>query len=300
MAQEPNYYAALGLQADANEEAIEAAYRGRSLRFRVGQPRARATDQVGATQEQIEQAYAILGDPEARALYDANHLPTKPPRTVRRRVPPWVWVLGSMWLVALLIVGCVGIRSRASSDDNPIGRIISQTVTAGAVAEGGKATATPSIGAATTARKVSPTSAALLPTTATSTTVTVSLPPVPVRTTIPISTPRPTLTVAPTATELPTAAAAPLPPPVVSEPAPAPEPTPPPSFRATDRIGTTLPVNLRSGPGSGYRSFGLLPTGTPLQATGETVSAGGQLWRRFVLEDGQIGWVRDLDVLPAQ
>jgi len=26
----------------------------------------------------------------------------------------------------------------------------------------------------------------------------------------------------------------------------------------------------------------------------------GQLWRRFLLQDGRVGWVRDLDVFSAR
>jgi hypothetical protein len=92
-------------------------------------------------------------------------------------------------------------------------------------------------------------------------------------------------------------------PPPTEPPPPAPEPPPteaPPPFAATDRIGTALSVNLRAGPGSGYASLGLLPTGTLLRATGETAYSGGQLWRRFVLHDGRVGWVRDLDVFAVR
>jgi hypothetical protein len=49
----------------------------------------------------------------------------------------------------------------------------------------------------------------------------------------------------------------------------------------------------------GSATLGLLPSGTLIQATGEATSAGGQLWRRFRLEDGRVGWIRDLDVLSV-
>lgn len=312
MAKEPTYYEILGLQPDADGAAIEAAYRGRSLRFKVGQPRTRAAEQAGPTQEQIEQAYAILGDPESRTLYDAVYFPLKQPRNVRqRRVPPWLGALGSACIVALLVVGCIGIRSRAASDGGAIGRIIGQRATASAVAGG--VSATPSSGPSVTAGNASPTSAAALPAvtairTAQIATATVPVTLAPSVTAIPTTAPSPTPTVAPTATAEPTATATlappptatPLPPPTVAS-APEPEPTAvAPSFRATDRIGTALSVNLRSGPGAYYASLGLLPTGTLLQATGETAVVGGQLWRRFILEDGRVGWVRDLDVFSVR
>jgi uncharacterized protein YraI len=61
-----------------------------------------------------------------------------------------------------------------------------------------------------------------------------------------------------------------------------------------------LSVNLRTGPGAEFPSQGLLPTGTLLSATGETVTVRGVLWRRFTLQDGRNGWVRDLDTLPVR
>jgi hypothetical protein len=113
----------------------------------------------------------------------------------------------------------------------------------------------------------------------------------------------------PTATpEPPTATPEPPPttepPPPTAEPPPAasgPPPAPPPAspFRATDRIGAPVPVNLRAGPGAGFATLGALPPGTPLAATGESASAGGVRWRRFSLADGRAGWVREVDVLPA-
>ena len=57
-----------------------------------------------------------------------------------------------------------------------------------------------------------------------------------------------------------------------------------------------MPVNLRSGPGTGFATLGLLPPGTPLAATGESASSDGFLWRRFRLADGQVGWVRAADL----
>jgi hypothetical protein len=105
----------------------------------------------------------------------------------------------------------------------------------------------------------------------------------------------------PQATATPVAAPEPTPVPVLAPTATAvaPSPTPLPAFPATDRIGTTQAVNLRSGPGTAYPTQGLLPSGTPLAATGETRVVAGVLWRRFALADGRDGWVRDSDVLPV-
>ena len=63
-------------------------------------------------------------------------------------------------------------------------------------------------------------------------------------------------------------------------------------------MGAPTPVNLRSGPGADYPTQGSLAPGTPLAATGESSQAGGFLWRRFLVEDGRTGWIRDVDVQP--
>jgi len=320
MPKEPSCYDILGLRPEADATAIDAAYRGRSLRFRVGQSRTSGAESTGPTQEQIEQAYAILGDPESRALYDAVYFPVKQSAMKRRRLPIWLWAIIGVWVVALLAVLLFGLRSRTQGDGGAIGRIAGQTVTSVA-GEGASATITvvPSGGAASTG---SPTTvAALPPSTATSTvpgvTATVAMAATATPTVAPTVAPSATQPTAPTATvrptntaTLPPSTATVVPPPTVApttaptiaepEPTPEPEPTATPSFRATDRIGTTLSVNLRNGPGAAYASLGLLPTGTLLQATGEMATVSGQLWRRFMLQDGRVGWVRDLDIFPAR
>ena len=134
----------------------------------------------------------------------------------------------------------------------------------------------------------------------------------------PTATPTATPTPSPAATSTPTApapsptptpeaspaepeAAPPTPEPQPEPPAPpAPSPPPPPAraFQATDRVGAPTPVNLRSGPGADYPTQGSLAPGTLLAATGESSQAGGFLWRRFLVEDGRTGWIRDVDVQP--
>ena len=330
MPKEPNYYDILGLRPEADAAAIEAAYRGRSLRFRVGEGRIRGAEQTGPTQEQIEQAYAILGDPESRALYDAVYFPAEQPPVRRRRIPIWLGALIGVWLVALLAVVLVGLRNRTQADSGVSGRIAGQTA---AIVAGGGASATITITPAGGAVPGgSPTTiAALPPMTATSTVPAVTataMAPTATAAVAPTAVPSATSTIAPTATVGPTNTATtppptatapaptiaavpptPVPPTATPEPvptalpptaAPEPEPTATPSFRATDRIGTALSVNLRVRPGTASASLGLLPTGTLLQATGETERVSGQLWRRFVLQDGRVGWVRDLDVFPAR
>lgn len=312
-ASEPDYYALLGVEPTADAAAIDAAYQGRSLRFRVGQLRQRAEGLSGPSQEEIERAHAILSNPESRALYDAVYFPDKaPPAPPRRTIPPWVWAIAAVWVVAIILVACIGVRSRVTPEDGAIGRIVSQTATAEAARAGGTGTVlasptAPAAPASATATQavvavVSP-SATLVPTLPPTAT---PAPPTATATLAPTATP----TLPPTATPLPPTAT-PLPPtptpepptptPVPPPPEPEPEPEPPtPSFQPTDRIGVQVNVNLRNGPGTGYVSLGPLVPGTLLQATGEAVNAGGQLWRRFRLADGRVGWVRDVDVFPVR
>ncbi|CAA9555462.1 MAG: hypothetical protein AVDCRST_MAG18-641 [uncultured Thermomicrobiales bacterium] len=346
MGREPDYYAILGVEPTADAGAIDAAYRGRSLPFRVGQLRRRTDETTGPTQEGLEQAYAILSNPQSRLLYDKIYFPDKPQPAPRRRIPAWVWGLTAAWIAAIVVVGCIGIRSRITPDESAIGQIV-RTATAGmAIGNAGAvATAPPSSPTPLIATAPAVTVAAALPPTATATTVmstatppastaptamatptnrptdvpiaapaatstiTVGTPTPTQAATAPTATVQPTATIAPTSTVVPqpTATVVPIPTATAPPPLPTPEPPPPPApteapppFQPTDRIGTALSVNLRNGPGAGYGSLGLLPTGTQLRATGESAYSGGQLWRRFVLRDGRQGWVRDLDVFPVR
>ena len=325
MSKEPSYYAVLGLQPQADAAAIAAAYRGRSLKFRVKQSNERGTEQAGPTQEQIEQAYAVLGDPDSRARYDAKHFPAKHSTVRRRRIPIWLWAIIGVWAVALSGVVVFGLRSRTQIDGGAIGRIAGQTATiVAARGAGGTATVPPSGGgvsggaptivaapppATATSTPLHTTATVVAVSTATATVAPTVIPSAtqttgPTATVMPSNTATaqpPTATTAPPPTAVPPTAVPPIAEPPIAEPPTAePEPTATPSFRATDRIGTSLSVNLRNGPGAAYPSLGLLPTGTLLQATGATATAGGQLWRRFLLQDGRVGWVRDLDVLAAR
>ncbi|MFN8513313.1 MAG: hypothetical protein U0232_01730 [Thermomicrobiales bacterium] len=320
MGSEPNYYQTLGVEPTADQAAIEAAYQGKALRFRLGQLRDRARTLPGPSQEEIEQAFAVLGNPEARALYDAAYFPEK--ATARRRLPVWLWGVAAAWVAVIAIVIVLGARSRLVGDGGPIGQLVGTAT----------ATAVPSVVAA-----VPPTETATLAATAappTNTAVAVVAPssaPTPTIPAAPTDTPTPatpSLTFRPTATEPPSPTATiangnaradrhacadrhavpptatPVPPPPTEAPpteAPPPEPTPTPSFRATDRIAVTVQVNLRAGPGTNFATVGpALAPGTLLAATGESANAGGYLWRRFEVADGRFGWVRDVDVLPVR
>ncbi len=307
---EPNYYAILGLTSTATAEAIEAAYRSRLLPFRVGQLRQRSAASDGPDIADIEQAYAVLGNAGRRAAYDAEYFPTKEPVARRSRFPAWLAALATLCILALCLLGYLGLRGRNTTDPGVVSQPAQtppRSIVAGsertvtiAASQAGQAVSSPTVPIATASSTGAVTvvpSSTIPPATAVPTVIPTTTPTVtraaPTNTALPMVTPTPTTvppTVPPTATE---------PPP--PEPEPEPEPTvAPPPFPATDRIGTAQSVNLRSGPGVGYGVVGLLPTGTLLQATGEQAYAGGQLWRRFRLQDGRIGWVRDLDVLPVR
>jgi len=72
------------------------------------------------------------------------------------------------------------------------------------------------------------------------------------------------------------------------------------SFSPDYQIGSTGSVNLRSGPGTSYDAVVALPYQTPLQYLGETQTTSdpdaNTKWMRFRTEDGDEGWVRQIDV----
>ncbi len=89
------------------------------------------------------------------------------------------------------------------------------------------------------------------------------------------------------------------------EDTPVPEPTDPPEptateegFQITHLSNTSDTVNFRSGPGTDFGVVQTISPGSPLQATGETGVAGdGLTWLEFELEDGTVGWIREIDTV---
>ena len=290
------YYDILGVHPTADAATIEAAYHGRSLRFRVGLFDDRPRELSGPTREEVEEAYAVLGDPAARARYDAALFPDRPPAPLPplsppppRRVAPWVWGMLAVWVLVATVALGVTWRVRSAEQRDPVGRILAGD-------SGVRATMT--------VRALAPA--------ATETTIPAPTPAPQAGTLVSTTTPAPSPGIAPSPPSDPAAAPPPSPPstPEPAEsatapppPTPAPEPPPPPpppaAFPATDQIGTQTPVNLRAGPGTDYPSLGALPSGTLLAATGESATVDGVLWRRFRLADGRAGWVRDLDTFPV-
>src|SRR5438094_648639 len=84
MADEPTYYQILGVDPAADAATIDAAYHGRSLRFRAGSFLDRR-EPAGPTQAEIERAYAVLRDPATRARYDAALAGGRPAAAIRGR-----------------------------------------------------------------------------------------------------------------------------------------------------------------------------------------------------------------------
>jgi DnaJ-class molecular chaperone len=65
-----DYYRILGLPIQTSAEQLQQAYRDRTLQL----PRREYSQAAIAARKQLlEQAYAVLSDPEQRAWYDANY-----------------------------------------------------------------------------------------------------------------------------------------------------------------------------------------------------------------------------------
>lgn len=66
------------------------------------------------------------------------------------------------------------------------------------------------------------------------------------------------------------------------------------------RIGNTngFGVNVRSAPGLEYEMLTQLSDGSRVELTGEAQSADGFTWQSIRLEDGQLGWIADIFLIP--
>jgi hypothetical protein len=89
-------------------------------------------------------------------------------------------------------------------------------------------------------------------------------------------------------------------PPVPTPPAessPTPEAFPESGFA---RIGNTsgFGANVRSEPGLVFEVLIQLSDGSRVELTGETQSADGFTWQRVRLEDGRLGWIADIFLIP--
>lgn len=83
-----------------------------------------------------------------------------------------------------------------------------------------------------------------------------------------------------------------------------PTPTPAPSFDPTHQIGAAQSVNFRSGPSRNDAIIVALPPSTPLAYLNEEAptedGADGNRWMKFQTQSGEVGWVREIDVVPYE
>lgn len=105
----PEHYQALAVPVYATQAHIQAAYQGWLARFE--DPRAGAKPEVQARiaviRRAVEQAYAVLNDPDQRAKYNLTHLGTASvalPKPAQPGVARAMLVLGLVTTVALLLV----------------------------------------------------------------------------------------------------------------------------------------------------------------------------------------------------
>jgi hypothetical protein len=95
---------------------------------------------------------------------------------------------------------------------------------------------------------------------------------------------------------------------VESQPAaPAPNATAPATtqeFKPTHQIGASSSVNFRAGPSTSDAIIVALPPATPLEYLNESQSttnpSDGESWMKFRTENGDEGWVREIDTEPYQ
>jgi hypothetical protein len=75
-------------------------------------------------------------------------------------------------------------------------------------------------------------------------------------------------------------------------------------FEPTHQIGAAQSVNFRAGPSTGDSIVEALSPATPLQYLDEDAPtsnpADGDRWMRFRTEDGQEGWIREIDTTTYQ
>jgi hypothetical protein len=95
--------------------------------------------------------------------------------------------------------------------------------------------------------------------------------------------------------------------PTVAPDAAATEPTAAPNpddFQPTHQIGASQSVNFRSGPSTADPVIVALPPATALEYLDEdeptTNPADGDRWMRFRTENGDEGWIREIDTEPYQ
>ena len=95
--------------------------------------------------------------------------------------------------------------------------------------------------------------------------------------------------------------AAPTSPPTAAAPTPTSAPAATANtFKPDYQVNSGYRVNFRSEPSTDSSDTiieGLAPA-TPLQYTGTSDSSSGTVWMKFKLQDGTVGWIRQIDVQP--
>ncbi|RYF35809.1 MAG: J domain-containing protein [Comamonadaceae bacterium] len=117
----PDHYATLHISRSASPEAVRRAYRRLAQKFHPD--RHHGAGDAAARMAQINVAYGILSDAQARERYDSDldaamHTHTPPgagvAATLLPVLPSWSWaLLVAVLSVTLLTLGLVALRSRA-------------------------------------------------------------------------------------------------------------------------------------------------------------------------------------------
>lgn len=104
MTHEPDYYAILQVNSNADPEVIDAAYRKLAAKHHPDvSRRADAT----ARMQQINEAHRVLSDRELRAAYDWRRSRNAPPEEPPVKVPP-IWHQFRhylLWFLGLFLLG---------------------------------------------------------------------------------------------------------------------------------------------------------------------------------------------------
>ncbi|HUI72968.1 MAG TPA: DnaJ domain-containing protein, partial [Spirochaetia bacterium] len=72
MSSKRDYYEILGVKKNATQEELKKAYRELALRYHPDRVSADKKKEAENTFKEISEAYAVLSDPQKRALYDQH------------------------------------------------------------------------------------------------------------------------------------------------------------------------------------------------------------------------------------
>jgi curved DNA-binding protein CbpA len=114
----PDHYAVLGLTPTSQDVVIRAAYVALA---RLYHPDVNPSAEAAAHTRAINEAYAVLGDPERRAEYDKQRMEAAwvPDRPIKRRSPSALFAAAAISVLAL--VAFLFVREPLPSRDQPFG-----------------------------------------------------------------------------------------------------------------------------------------------------------------------------------